>query len=140
MKYPSTFNCPVEATLDLIGGKYKSLILFHLVDDVLRFSELQRLIPQSTPKMLTQQLGFRGGDRTDIELPAVQRELIAALHHAGKKVVLVGIPLVTKAFQANSILSPVASIGSTINNVFLDKSGVAMYSMCTSTVRHSLSL
>ena len=45
MKYPSTFNCPVEATLDLIGGKYKSLILFHLVDDVLRFSELQRLIP-----------------------------------------------------------------------------------------------
>ena len=56
MKCPSTFNCPVEATLDLIGGKYKSLILFHLVDDVLRFSELQRLIPQSTPKMLTQQL------------------------------------------------------------------------------------
>lgn len=40
MKCPSTFNCPVEATLDLIGGKYKSLILFHLVDDVLRFSEL----------------------------------------------------------------------------------------------------
>ncbi|CUO74494.1 glycoside hydrolase family protein [Bacteroides uniformis] len=33
--------------------------------------------------------GFRGGDRTDIELPAVQRELIAALHRAGKKVVLV---------------------------------------------------
>lgn len=29
--------------------------------------------------------GFRGGDRTDIELPAVQRELIAALHHAGKR-------------------------------------------------------
>ena len=56
MKCPSTFNCPVEATLDLIGGKYKSLILFHLVDDVLRFRELQRLIPQSTPKMLTQQL------------------------------------------------------------------------------------
>lgn len=33
--------------------------------------------------------GFRGGDRTDIELPAVQRELIAALYRAGKKVVLV---------------------------------------------------
>ena len=29
--------------------------------------------------------GFRGGDRTDIELPAVQRELIAALHHAVKR-------------------------------------------------------
>ncbi|MDD3253882.1 MAG: helix-turn-helix domain-containing protein [Lachnospiraceae bacterium] len=56
MKCPSTFNCPVEATLDLIGGKYKALILFHLVDNVLRFSELHRLIPQATPKMLTQQL------------------------------------------------------------------------------------
>ena len=33
--------------------------------------------------------GFRGGDRTDIELPAVQRELLKALHEAGKKVVLV---------------------------------------------------
>ena len=33
--------------------------------------------------------GFRGGDRTSIELPAVQRELIKALHDAGKKVVLV---------------------------------------------------
>lgn len=42
--------------MDLIGGKYKALILFHLVDEVLRFSELHRLIPQATPKMLTQQL------------------------------------------------------------------------------------
>ena len=33
--------------------------------------------------------GFRGGDRTDIELPAVQRELITALHRAGKPIVLV---------------------------------------------------
>lgn len=32
---------------------------------------------------------FRGGDRTDIELPAVQRELIHALHRAGKKIILV---------------------------------------------------
>lgn len=56
MKCPNTFQCPVEATLNLIGGKYKALILFHLIDEVLRFSELHRLIPQSTPKMLTQQL------------------------------------------------------------------------------------
>lgn len=33
--------------------------------------------------------GFRGGDRTDIELPAIQRELIQALHAAGKKVIMV---------------------------------------------------
>ena len=50
------YNCPVDATLKLIGGKYKSLILWHLLDTTLRFSELRRLIPQATPKMLTQQL------------------------------------------------------------------------------------
>ncbi|MBP3684756.1 MAG: helix-turn-helix transcriptional regulator [Oscillospiraceae bacterium] len=49
-------NCPVEATLDLIGGKYKALILWHLSDGVLRFSELRQRIPKATPKMLTQQL------------------------------------------------------------------------------------
>ena len=56
MRCPSTYHCPVEATLELIGGKYKALILFHLVEGALRFSELHRLIPQATPKMLTQQL------------------------------------------------------------------------------------
>ena len=56
MKCPSTYRCPVEATLELIGGKYKALILFHLIDETLRFNQLQKLIPQATPKMLTQQL------------------------------------------------------------------------------------
>lgn len=49
-------NCPVEATLDLIGGKYKALILWHLSDGTLRFSELRQRISKATPKMLTQQL------------------------------------------------------------------------------------
>lgn len=56
MKCPSTYSCPVEATLELIGGKYKALILFHLIDETLRFNQLQKLIPQATPKMLIQQL------------------------------------------------------------------------------------
>lgn len=50
------YNCPVGATLTIIGGKYKSLILWHLIHRTLRFGELSRLIPQATPKMLTQQL------------------------------------------------------------------------------------
>lgn len=50
------FHCPVEATLSLIGGKYKSLIIWNLVGKTLRFSELRRDIPSATPKMLTQQL------------------------------------------------------------------------------------
>lgn len=50
------FNCPVDTTLDMIGGKYKSLILWHLINTTLRFGELRKLIPPATPKMLTQQL------------------------------------------------------------------------------------
>lgn len=49
-------NCPVEATLELIGGKYKALILWHLSEGKLRFSELRKAIKNATPKMLTQQL------------------------------------------------------------------------------------
>lgn len=51
-----SFNCPIEATISLVGGKYKVLILWHLIDNVLRFSELQKRVPNATPKMLTQQL------------------------------------------------------------------------------------
>ena len=51
-----TFTCPVEATISLIGGKYKAIILWHLVGKTLRFSELSRLVTSATPKMLTQQL------------------------------------------------------------------------------------
>lgn len=48
--------CPVATTLEMIGGKYKALILWHLSDGKLRFSELKKLISNATPKMLTQQL------------------------------------------------------------------------------------
>lgn len=48
--------CPVAATLDLIGGKYKALILWYLADGRRRFSELRKMIANATPKMLTQQL------------------------------------------------------------------------------------
>ena len=50
------FNCPVEATLSLIGGKYKPLILWHLRTGPLHYMDLQRLLPRATPKMLAQQL------------------------------------------------------------------------------------
>jgi len=53
---PTNYNCPVEATIDLIGGKYKSVILWHLVNGPLRYNEISKLVTRATPKMITQQL------------------------------------------------------------------------------------
>lgn len=46
----------IKITLDVMGGKWKALILFLLTDRTMRFSELQREIDGITQKMLTQQL------------------------------------------------------------------------------------
>jgi DNA-binding HxlR family transcriptional regulator len=50
------YNCPVEAAIDVIGGKWKALILWWLQQRTWRFAELRRQIPGITEKMLTQQL------------------------------------------------------------------------------------
>lgn len=51
------YNIPVEATLEVIGGKWKVVILCHLKEKgAMRYSALQRAMPNITKKMLTQQL------------------------------------------------------------------------------------
>jgi len=50
------FFCPVKLTAEIIGGKWKPLILFYLEGRPRRFSELGRLIPGMSKKMLTQHL------------------------------------------------------------------------------------
>ena len=49
-------RCPVESALAIIGGKWKGVILYHLRDETRRFSELRRLMPGVTQRMLTKQL------------------------------------------------------------------------------------
>ncbi|GIQ63937.1 HxlR family transcriptional regulator [Paenibacillus cisolokensis] len=49
-------QCPIETVIYVIGGKWKPTILWHLVDSTMRFSELERRIPEVTQKMLAQHL------------------------------------------------------------------------------------
>ena len=51
-----TARCPVEACLEIIGGKWKGVVLYHLLEGKKRFNELRRLLPDVTQRMLTRQL------------------------------------------------------------------------------------
>jgi len=55
-KYDCSSGCPVEAALEVIGGKWKGVTLFHLLDGVKRFNDLQRDVGNVTQRMLTKQL------------------------------------------------------------------------------------
>ncbi|WP_018637578.1 winged helix-turn-helix transcriptional regulator [Parafrankia elaeagni] len=51
------YRCPVEVTIEVVGGKWTAVILAHLKEnDRLRFTHIRRLIPDVTEKMLTQRL------------------------------------------------------------------------------------
>ena len=50
------YGCPVEFALDALGGKWKTVILARIKQGPLRYSELRRLIPSLSDKMLTQRL------------------------------------------------------------------------------------
>lgn len=51
------YNCYFELTLDVIGGKWKPIILYYIgIREVIRYSELKRLIPNINERMLTKQL------------------------------------------------------------------------------------
>ena len=49
-------GCTVEATLSVIGGVWKPVLLFHLLEGKLRFNALCRSLPSATPRMIALQL------------------------------------------------------------------------------------
>ncbi|MBH0239093.1 winged helix-turn-helix transcriptional regulator [Methylobrevis albus] len=55
-RFDCTPGCSVEAAIGLIDGKWKSIILWHLLSGTLRFNELRRHVQNCTPRMLTNQL------------------------------------------------------------------------------------
>jgi DNA-binding HxlR family transcriptional regulator len=56
METMSAESCPVTAALEVIGGKWKPVILYQLRAGPIRFGALRRAVPRATQKMLTQQL------------------------------------------------------------------------------------
>ncbi len=49
-------DCPIAATLKMVGGRWKLIIIWNLREGTFRYKELQRMIPHISEKMLTQQL------------------------------------------------------------------------------------
>ncbi|MGF1475290.1 MAG: winged helix-turn-helix transcriptional regulator [Geminicoccaceae bacterium] len=72
-RYDCSDGCPVEAALEQIAGKWKGLIIYHLMDETLRFNELSRRIGNVTQRSLTKQL--RELEANDI----VHREVFAVV-------------------------------------------------------------
>ena len=93
MAKSKVYGCPVEVTIGVIGGKWKSVVLYHLTKDrVIRFGALRRLLPDVTAQMLTSQLRELEADgvvhrkvypqvppKVEYALTAIGRELCPAL-------------------------------------------------------------
>ncbi|WP_406421713.1 helix-turn-helix transcriptional regulator [Streptomyces sp. NBC_00873] len=56
VRRPGAFVCGIDAAMDVIGGKWKVLILWALNEQTCRFGELRRLVPGITEKVLTSHL------------------------------------------------------------------------------------
>ena len=91
----TTDCCPVETTLEMIGGKYKTLILWHLSNGKLRFSELKKVVSHATSKMLTQQLReLENDDLIHREIfPVIPPKVEYSLTETGKSLIPVLIAM-----------------------------------------------
>jgi len=93
-------NCPLETALTLIGGKWKGVILYRLIDNTLRFGELRKIMPTVTQRMLTKQL--RELEEDGLILREVYREVPPKVEYSltSKSVALQPILLALESWGA----------------------------------------
>lgn len=86
----NVYNCPVDATISKIGGKYKAVILYHLGSDTLRYNQIRKKIPAITDKMLAQQLRELESDNLIIKkiYPIIPPKTEYSLSELGKTLFL----------------------------------------------------
>ena len=83
------YNCPVDATISKIGGKYKAVILYHLGNDTLWYNQIRKKIPAITDKMLAQQLRELESDNLIIKkiYPIIPPKTEYSLSELGKTLI-----------------------------------------------------
>jgi DNA-binding HxlR family transcriptional regulator len=91
-----TFSCPVELALQVLGGKWRVVILAHVKEGAFRYADLRRRIPRMSEKMLTQRLrelvetglvAHRAGSYRLTERGDRARKALSALHAFGETLV-----------------------------------------------------
>ncbi len=81
-----TYHCPIEVAMEVLGGRWTTVVLGHLKDAPRRYSDLRRLIPDISDKVLTQRLQDLEdeGIVTRVEIEAPGRRVEYSLSPVGR--------------------------------------------------------
>lgn len=101
----SVTDCAVETTVAMISGKWKPILLFHLTSGDKRYSELQRLLPQASDRMLTRSL--RELEQDGLILRTVFAEVPVRVHYG----------LTERGMSLIPVLNVMSAWGSQMQNV-----------------------